>query len=139
MKPTITLAFDSLAEMEEFMASMSAKVASAQLSPEPAPADPAPAPVETAEVVPMTPAVDPLAGAEPEAAEEPAEEAPAFDAQTLRADLMARLRALANKEGVDAAAIGAFINSFKVQRFSELADDQLMLFKTALDAEFGAE
>ena len=50
---------------------------------------------------------------------------------------MTRLRELAGGMD-DPAALGKFINSFGVARYSDLGDDQLVNFQTALAAEFGA-
>ena len=127
MNIQLNMNFDSLAELQAFLSAnpgaATAKVASEQPSAEV---------VSIAPVTPVAPApavapVDPLSTA-PAAA-------PSADMTTLRATLMARLRALA--EGMeDASALGKFINAFGVARFSELPDEQLAAFNTALIAQY---
>lgn len=127
MSITLTMQFNSLDELSAFLAAnpgaAATKVASAQ--PSPAPAAPAPEPVAT--VTPIS-AAAPAAPA-PAAAEE-------VDLTALRADLMGKLRSLA--EGMDdPAPIAAFINSFGVPKFSELGDESLQTFATQLKEQFG--
>ncbi len=128
MNLSLTLNFDSIGELENFLKNR-ASTAVAAVSPETV----APSPV--LEVVPPpvaapTAVVDPLS----DVAETLGD---AIGNADLRPALMARLRTMAGDMD-DPAVLGKFINGFGVARFSEIADEDLPAFKTALDAEFGA-
>ena len=123
MNLSLTLNFDSIGELENFLKNR-ASTAVAAVSPETV----APSPV--LEVVPP-----PVAA--PTAVVDPLSDVVAAPTEDLRADLMVRLREMAGTMD-DPAVLGKFINGFGVARFSEIADEDLPAFKTALDAEFGA-
>ncbi len=132
MNISLTMQFDSLSELQGFLSvnpgATDVKVASAQPSnvttiaaATPAVVDPLATPAPAS-----VPAVDPLSAAPP-----------VVDLTALRASLMARLRALAESMD-DASELGKFINAFGVARFSELGDERLGEFYTALSAKYPA-
>ena len=127
---TITMTFDSMEALTEYLVSNPAaateKVASAQPSADvvqmPAPA-PAPAPI----TAPPSPGADIT----------PAPAAEEVDLTALRSELMGKVQALAESDKEKIPAIAQVIQSFGVPKFSELADDQLVAFETAFRENFG--
>ncbi len=132
MNVTLTLDFETMSELQEFLNKRgSAAVASTNLdagaSPTKLEAVPSPEQVSAA-------VVDPLSSPDP--VETEVETPEEFDAVLLREQLMTKLKTLAGGMD-DANVLGKFITNFGVARFSELADDQLVGFTAALKSEFG--
>ena len=119
---TLSMTFDSIEDLMAFVAAnpgaRDVKVASTQPSPSPVAAAPAPAPAAAPEAPAPTP--------------EPA----SVDYSALRAQLTERLREVATSLGQNATEVGSFINGFGVARFSELPDDRLQEFASALDQKY---
>lgn len=128
---TLNLTFDTLDELAAFLANnpaaATAKVASAQPPAEVVPmptAAPAPAPAPA--VVVPTPAE--------EAAGQPEDD---VDPIALKADLMEKVRQYADDHPDQMTAIAGLINQYGVPKLSQIPDDQLQSFETALREQFG--
>lgn len=131
MSVELKLTFPSMDELRAYLsitAEAPAPAAVVEAAPVPDNIVEIPDPVGT----PMIDDVDPIAPP----AEEPVP-TPAADTEVLRTELMTRLRDMAGSMD-DPSVLGKFINGFGVARFSDIADEDLVGFKAALEAEFGA-
>ncbi len=131
MNLTLTLNFDSIDELQQFVNKTGSTMGAAtnlDVSAPPTVLEAVPLPVTA-----PAPVVDPISPAPVVAPVETLGEALASD--ELRAALMIRLRELAGSMD-DPAVLGKFINGFGVARFSEIDDEDLPAFKTSLDVEF---
>lgn len=112
MNLSLTLNFSSMAEMQEFLdVQVVADMVAPALAEKPVPL----------KAVPEVVDIDPLGTVDPD----------------LRATLLARLRVIA--AGMeDSSVLGAFITGFGVTKFSDIADEDLPAFETALNKKFKA-
>jgi hypothetical protein len=129
MNITLTMQFETLADLQEYLSQNPAAAAAPV-----AVATPAANVVEMPAATPAAPAVAaPTPAAPAVAAPTPA----VVDLAAMKQTLMTRLRELAGSMD-DPGELGKFINAFGVQRFSDLPDDQLPTFEAALNAEYPA-
>lgn len=122
---TLSMTFDSIEDLMAFVAknpgAAEIKVASAQ--PSASLGETAQATVAAVNTPDPVPAPAPAPVAE-------------VDYSALRAQLTERLREVATSLGQAATEVGQFINGFGVARFSELPDDRLQEFASALDQKY---
>ena len=145
MNLSLTLNFNTIAELEAFLASRSAPAAANVASMQPAAATVQPAaavadPVLQGTLMPampgaqpavVAPIIDPMAGIT-----QPAATVATLDPAALKAALIDKMRALAGTLP-DPASVGQFIQACGLVKFSDIPDDQLVAFQAALLAKFG--
>lgn len=133
MNLTLTLNFDSIDELQQFVNKTGSTMGAAtnlDVSAPPTVLEAVPLPVTA-----PAPVVDPISPADPVEAVTAAAGKVDLSSDELRGTLMIRLRELAGSMD-DPAVLGKFINGFGVARFSEIDDEDLPAFKTSLDVEF---
>lgn len=136
MNISLTLNFDTIAEMEAYLVSRTAgkqstpTPAATPVAATPTPAAPAPVVSPVAAVPAATPAAAPALAAVPATA-------PAEDAATLKARIMDRLKAIAQSLP-DQSELGKFITGFGVARFSDLPDTHLAQFEDQMNRTYPA-
>lgn len=140
MNLSLTLNFNTIAELQAFLdsrtATAGAAVAEKVVSGQPA------AVVTPAVVTPITPVVAaavstaaPVVATVQPGAAEVVDPQVGITPDQLREQLMGRLRQLA-ESSAEPAEVGKFINSFGVARFSDLPDQMLGIFQGAMNAQF---
>lgn len=145
MNLSLTLNFNTIAELQAFLdsrtATAGAAVAEKVVSGQPA-AVVTPAVVTPAVVTPITPVVAaavstaaPVVATVQPGAAEVVDPQVGITPDQLREQLMGRLRQLA-ESSAEPAEVGKFINSFGVARFSDLPDQMLGIFQGAMNAQF---
>ncbi len=147
MNISLTLNFDTMTELEAYLASRTATSTSTAAPVSSAPTSaPTPAPVVLAPVA-AAPAPAPapavvVPGPSPAPAPAPTPAAPALvavvsDATAVKTRIMERLKVIAASLS-DQSELGKFITAFGVQRFSELPDDRLGQFEQLMNQTYPA-
>lgn len=144
MNISLTLNFDTMTELEAYLASRNA-ISTSTAAPTPAAPAPvavAPAPAPTPAPVAAAPALAAALAAAPAPA--PVAAAPALvavptapDSAALKTRIMDRLKAIAQSLP-DQSELGKFITAFGVQRFSDLPDERLEQFEQLMNQTYPA-
>ena len=139
MNLSLTLNFNTIAELQDFLNSRTAGAASTVALVQPAATTEQPAlkgTIEPATILPGMPGAQPAAAVvDPMAGLGIPANVTTIDPVVLKAALMDRLRALAGSQA-DPAVVGQFINNFGLAKFSDIADTDLVRFQAALQAQF---